>query len=85
MARDHVSYPRIWAYDNLYTAWRNAARRKRRSPGAAGFEYALIDSPFLYPRPLRSQHFVLPHTAFERNAFHLHLPLVSLSRILVWL
>lgn len=37
-------YPRICAYDNLYTAWRNAARRKRKSPGVASFEYALIDN-----------------------------------------
>ena len=37
-------YARIWAYENLYEAWRRAARRKRRSPRVAGFEYALTDN-----------------------------------------
>lgn len=37
-------YARIWAYENLYEAWRTAARRKRKSPRVAGFEYALTDN-----------------------------------------
>jgi hypothetical protein len=36
-------FPRICAYDNLYFAWRDAARGKRKSPEVAAFEYALID------------------------------------------
>ena len=30
-------YPRIWAYENLYEAWRNAARGKRKARGVAAF------------------------------------------------
>ena len=48
-------YPRIWAYDNLYVAWRAAARRKRTSPGVAGFEYALTDSLLRLEEELRTQ------------------------------
>jgi hypothetical protein len=31
-------YPHIWTYNNLYQAWRRAARRKRKSPSVASFE-----------------------------------------------
>jgi RNA-directed DNA polymerase len=48
-------YPRIWAYDNLYAACRAAARRKRRLPGVAGFEYVLTDSLFRLEEELRTQ------------------------------
>ena len=37
-------YTRIWIYENLYETWRRAARRKRKSLGVAGFEYALTDN-----------------------------------------
>jgi retron-type reverse transcriptase len=37
-------FPRICAYENLYFAWRDAARGKRKSPEVAAFEYALIDN-----------------------------------------
>ena len=37
-------FPRVCAYDNLYFAWRDAARCKRKSPEVAAFEYALIDN-----------------------------------------
>jgi retron-type reverse transcriptase len=37
-------FPRICAYDNLYFAWRAAARGKRKSPEVAAFEYALTDN-----------------------------------------
>jgi hypothetical protein len=48
-------YPRIWIYDNLYVAWRAAARRKRKSPGVAGFEYALTDNLLQLEEELRTQ------------------------------
>jgi len=48
-------YPRIWAYDNLYEAWRRAARRKRRSPRVAGFEYVLTDNLPRLEEELRTQ------------------------------
>jgi hypothetical protein len=47
--------PRIWAYDNLHVAWRAAARRKRTSPGVAGFEYALTDNLLQLEEELRTQ------------------------------
>ena len=31
-------FPRIWAYENLYEAWRSAARGKRKSPEVADME-----------------------------------------------
>jgi hypothetical protein len=37
-------FARISAYDNLYFAWRAAARGKRGSPEVAAFEYALTDN-----------------------------------------
>ena len=48
-------YPRIWAYENLHTAWRNAARRKRRSAGVASFEYALTDNLLQLEEELQTQ------------------------------
>jgi RNA-directed DNA polymerase len=48
-------YPRIWAHENLYAAWRKAARRKRKSPGVASFEYILIENLLRLEEELRSQ------------------------------
>ena len=48
-------YPRIWAYQNLHTAWRNAARRKRESAGVASFEYALTDNLLQLEDELQTQ------------------------------
>jgi retron-type reverse transcriptase len=48
-------YPRIWAYESLHTAWRNAARRKRRSAGVASFEYALTDNLLQLEEELQTQ------------------------------
>jgi retron-type reverse transcriptase len=48
-------YLRIWVYDNLYVAWRAAARRKRTSLGVAGFEYALTDNLLQLEEELRTQ------------------------------
>jgi len=48
-------YPRIWAYENLYTAWRNAARGKRKARGVAAFEYALTDRLLELEEELRTQ------------------------------
>ena len=48
-------YPRIWAYENLYEAWRNAARGKRKARGVAAFEYALTDRLLELEEELRTQ------------------------------
>ena len=59
-------YPRIWAYENLHTAWRHAARRKRKSPGVAGFEYALTDNLLQLEEELRTQTYrPSPYTHFR--------------------
>ncbi len=49
------SYPQIYAYENLHTAGRLAARGKRRSPEVAGFEYHLIDNLLQLEEELRAQ------------------------------
>ena len=38
------SYADIYQWENLYTAWRNAARGKRSQRAAAGFEFRLEDN-----------------------------------------
>lgn len=38
------SYADIYEWENLYTAWRNAARGKRSQRAAAGFEFRLEDN-----------------------------------------
>jgi retron-type reverse transcriptase len=48
-------YPRIWVYENLYEAWRRAARRKRAAPGVATFEYTLTDNLLRLEEELRTQ------------------------------
>jgi RNA-directed DNA polymerase len=48
-------YPSIYTYENLHTAWRKAARGKRKSPEVAGFEYHLIDNLLQLEEELRSQ------------------------------
>jgi hypothetical protein len=48
-------YPRIYAYDNLYAAWRCAAQRKRGKPGVAAFEYLLTDNLLRLEDELRTQ------------------------------
>jgi hypothetical protein len=48
-------YPRIWAYENLYEAWHNAARGKRKARGVAAFEYALTDRLLELEEELRTQ------------------------------
>jgi len=48
-------YPRIWAYENLYEAWRNAARGKRKARGVVAFEYALTDRLLELEEELRTQ------------------------------
>ncbi len=63
-------FPRICAYDNLYFAWRDAARGKRKSPEVAAFEYALTDNLLRLevelregryrPRPYRHFHITYP-------------------------
>jgi RNA-directed DNA polymerase len=46
-------FARICAYNNLYFAWRAAARGKRRSPEVAAFEYALTDNLLQLEEELR--------------------------------
>ncbi len=48
-------YPKIWAYDNIYRAWRKAAKGKRSSPDVAAFEYGLIDNLLALEDELRRQ------------------------------
>ncbi|MFN8446160.1 MAG: hypothetical protein U0175_35545 [Caldilineaceae bacterium] len=38
------SYADIYQWENLYNAWRNAARGKRSQRAAAGFEFRLEDN-----------------------------------------
>jgi RNA-directed DNA polymerase len=46
-------YPRLCAYENLYLAWRLAARGKRKSAEVADFEYALTDNLLALETELR--------------------------------
>jgi retron-type reverse transcriptase len=48
-------YPHICAYDNLYEAWRKAARGKRKAPEVATFEYFLTDNLLQLETELRNQ------------------------------
>jgi RNA-directed DNA polymerase len=50
-------FPTICSYDNLYFAWRAAARGKRTSPEVAAFEYALIDNLLRLEAELRQQRY----------------------------
>ncbi len=48
-------YPQIYAYENLYEAWRKAARGKRSSPEVADFEFNLIENLLALEEELRAQ------------------------------
>ncbi len=48
-------YPEIWDYHNLYKAWRKAARRKRKIPAVADFEYHLLENLFQLEEELATQ------------------------------
>lgn len=48
-------YPNICAYENLYHAWRKAARGKRKAPEVAAFEYYLTDNLLQLEEELRTQ------------------------------
>ncbi len=48
-------YPKIYTYENLYYAWRKAAKRKRKVPEVATFEYYLTDNLLQLEAELRSQ------------------------------
>jgi RNA-directed DNA polymerase len=50
-------FPRICSYHNLYYAWREAARGKRKSPEVAAFEYALIENLIQLEQELREGHY----------------------------
>lgn len=63
-------YQHIYPYENLYLAAQKAARRKRKSPEAATFEYFLTDNLLQLEAELKDQtyqpgayrHFWLTHT-----------------------
>ncbi len=48
-------YPNICTYENLYYAWRKAAKRKRKVPEVATFEYFLTDNLLQLEQALRGQ------------------------------
>ncbi len=48
-------YPNICTYENLYHAWRKAAKRKRKVPEVATFEYFLTDNLLQLEQALRGQ------------------------------
>lgn len=48
-------YPHICDYRNLYEAWQQAARGKRKAPEVADFEYYLLDNLIQLETELRSQ------------------------------
>jgi RNA-directed DNA polymerase len=50
-------FPRICSYHNLYYAWREAARGKRKSPEVAAFEYALIENLIQLEQELGEGHY----------------------------
>jgi RNA-directed DNA polymerase len=48
-------YPQICAYQNLYHAWRKAAKGKRKAPEVADFEYFLTDNLLQLEEELQNQ------------------------------
>jgi RNA-directed DNA polymerase len=48
-------YPQICAYQNLYHAWRKAAKGKRKAPEVADFEYYLTDNLLQLEEELQNQ------------------------------
>jgi hypothetical protein len=48
-------HPNICSYDNLYHSWGKAAKRKRKVPEVAEFEYFLTDNLLQLEQELRSR------------------------------
>jgi retron-type reverse transcriptase len=48
-------YPKICTYQNLYHAWRKAAKGKRKAPEVADFEYFLTDNLLQLEKELQNQ------------------------------
>ena len=48
-------YPQVWAWDNLWLAYRRAARGKRRKAAAACFEFRLEDNLITLQAELRNK------------------------------
>ena len=48
-------YPQICTYQNLYHAWRKAAKGKRQAPEVADFEYFLTDNLLQLETELQNQ------------------------------
>ncbi len=59
------SYADLYTWDNLYTAYRKAARGKRSRPAAAGFEYHLEENLFTLQAELAAESYRPgPYTSF---------------------
>jgi RNA-directed DNA polymerase len=63
-------YEQVYTWDNLYLAWRKAARGKRGRPPAAGFEYCLEDNLLQLRQELRSK----TYRPGPYHSFHIHDP-----------
>jgi hypothetical protein len=63
-------YPHVYTWDNLWLAWRQAAKGKRGRPPAASFEYRLADNLLALQQELRSK----TYTPGPYASFFIHEP-----------
>jgi retron-type reverse transcriptase len=67
---DTLTYARVYEWDNLYLAWRKAARGKRGRVAAARFEYHLEDNLVTLQAELAAQ----TYRPGPYASFHIHEP-----------
>jgi RNA-directed DNA polymerase len=70
MTLNSPSYDQVYAWDNLWLAWRKAAKGKRGRPAAAGFEYHLEDNLIAIQEQLAEKTYLPGAYA----SFHIHEP-----------
>ena len=63
-------YPKVWAFDNLYLAYRQARKGKRGKSPAASFEFKLEENLFQLQQELASK----TYTPGPYHSFYIHKP-----------
>jgi hypothetical protein len=63
-------YPQVWAFGNLYTAWRQARKGKRGTASVAAFEFDLEGNLLALQAELRDKRY----TPGGYRTFHIHEP-----------